>query len=344
VNDLGAVAATREQVLERIGEDARFVLATHESPDGDALGSLVGMQGLLEELGKHSEIFIAPEDLPLPLEYRIFDLEGLIQAPPADIAQRTVVFLDCGNIDRNSARVLRDGAHLVNIDHHHDNTRFGTLNYVDPSASCTAEIVWDLTRDLGVRLTLAVAEALYVGLITDTGRFMYENTGARAHIMAAELIEAGVDVPEVYRRLYEEVPQEKLALYALALGHVQRLDDGDITLAVLSAEDFARAEAEDAYSEGIIDQLRAVQGTKVAVLVRELTAGERKGQRKVSLRATDDDVDVSAIARAQGGGGHRRAAGFSTGLGLEELIAFLRAAVAAQRHVVSGEHTAVAPA
>ena len=344
MNGLGATEATRAQVLERIREDARFVLATHENPDGDALGSLVGMQGLLEQLGKHSEIFIAPDDLPLPLEYRIFSMESLIQAPPADIATRTVVFLDCGNIDRNSARVLRDGAHLVNIDHHHDNTRFGTLNYVDPSASCTAEIVWDLTRDLGVRLTPEVAQALYVGLITDTGRFMYENTGPRAHVMAAELIEAGVDVPEVYRRLYEEVPQEKLALYALALAHVQRFDEGEITLSVLSAEDFACADAEDAYSEGIIDQLRAVQGTKVAVLVRELTAGERKGQRKVSLRATDDDVDVSAIARAQGGGGHRRAAGFSTAMRLDELIPFLRAAVAAQLHVASGEHTAVTPA
>jgi phosphoesterase RecJ-like protein len=344
VSDLGAAAATRAQVLARIREDSHFVLATHESPDGDALGSLVGMHGLLTELGKHADMFIAPEDLPLPLEYRIFALENLLGAPPADIARRTVVFLDCGNIDRNSASVLRDGAHLVNIDHHHDNTRFGTLNYVDPSASCTAEIVWDLTRDLGVRLTPDVAQALYVGLITDTGRFMYENTGARAHIMAADLIEDGVDVPGVYRRLYEEVPPEKLALYALALGHLQRFDEGELTLAVLSAEDFARAEAEDTYSEGIIDLLRSVQGTKVAVLVRELTAGERKGQHKVSLRATDDDVDVSAIARAQGGGGHRRAAGFSTDLGLDELIEFLRSAVAAQLHVASGEHTAATPA
>ena len=344
MNEFGTAAATREQVLQRIREDSRFVLATHESPDGDALGSLVGMHRLLSELGKQSEMFIAPEDLPLPLEYRIFALENLIQAPPSDIERRTVVFLDCGNIDRNSAQVLRDGAHLVNIDHHHDNTNFGTLNYVDPTASCTAEIVWDLTRDLGVRLTPAVAEALYVGLITDTGRFMYENTGPRAHIMAAELIQAGVDVPGVYRCLYEEVPPEKLALYAPALGHVQRFDDGELTLAVLSAEDFARAGAEDTYSEGIIDQLRSVQGTKVAALVRELTSGERKGQRKVSLRATDDDVDVSAIARAQGGGGHRRAAGFSSALGLEELIEFLRAAVAAQLHVASGERTAATPA
>jgi phosphoesterase RecJ-like protein len=344
VNGDRAPAEAREGVLERLREDSRFVLATHENPDGDALGSLVGMHGLLTELGKHCEVFIAPEELPLPLEYRIFSVENLIQAPPADIAQRTVVFLDCGNIDRISATVLRDGAHLVNIDHHHDNTRFGTINYVEPAASCTAEIVWDLTRDLGVRLSPAVAQALYVGLITDTGRFMYENTGARAHIMAAELIEAGVDVPGVYRVLYEELPPEKLALLALALAHVQRFDDGELTLAILSAEDFARAEADDTYSEGIIDQLRAVRGTKVAVLVRELTAGERKGQHKVSLRATDDDVDVSAIARAQGGGGHRRAAGFSTALALDELVAFLRSAVAQQLHVTSGEHTAATPA
>jgi phosphoesterase RecJ-like protein len=344
VNASGAFAAARPQVLERILADARFVLATHESPDGDALGSLVGMHGLLVELGKDAEIFIAPEDLPLPLEYRVFSLESLIQAPPADIAQRTVVFLDCGNIDRNSARVLRDGAHLLNLDHHHDNTRFGTLNYVDPSASSTAEIVWDLMRELGVGATPEVAQALYVGLITDTGRFMYENTGPRAHRMAAELIEAGVDVPGVYRSLYEEVPPEKLALHARALSRVQRFDSGELTLSVLSGEDFAEAEAEDTYSEGIIDQLRAVQGTKVAVLVRELTTGDRKGQHKVSLRATDDDVDVSAIARAQGGGGHRRAAGFTTALAIDELISFLRAGAAAQLHVASDEHPAATPA
>jgi len=331
---------TRERVLARIREDSRFVLAAHERPDGDALGSLVGMQGLLSALGKDSAMFIAPEDLPLPLEYRFFALDGLIQAPPADVAERTVVFLDCGNIDRNSASVLHGGRHLLNIDHHHDNTRFGTLDHVVPGASCTAEIVWDLMRGLGVRPTPAVAEALYVGLITDTGRFMYENTGPRAHEMAADLIAAGVDVQAVYRRLYEEMPEGKLALLALALGQVRRFDSGELTIASLSAEDFAKADAEESYSEGIIDHLRAVQGTKVAALVRELTNGERKGQRKVSLRATDDDVDVSVIARAQGGGGHRRAAGFSTTLAPDELIAFLRRELASQLHATPNGHAA----
>jgi bifunctional oligoribonuclease and PAP phosphatase NrnA len=335
---------TRAQILARIREDASFVLATHEHPDGDALGSLVGMQGLLTILGKRSEMFIGPEDLPLPREYRGFPLDGLIQHAPGDIGQRTVVFLDCGNIDRNSASVLRDGRHLLNIDHHHDNTGFGTLNHVVPTASCTAEIVWELMVSLGVAPPPDLAEALYVGLITDTGRFMYENTGPGAHLMAAAMIEAGVDVPGVYRRLFEGVPDGKLTLLALALGHVERFDAGELTMASLSADDFARADAEDSYSEGIIDQLRSLAGTKVAVLVRELTGAERKGQRKVSLRATDDAVDVSVIARAQGGGGHRRAAGFSTSLALPELVEFLRAAIAAQLHGASDGHAAASAA
>ena len=323
--------AARDEVLEHIREDSKFVLATHENPDGDALGSLIGMHELLSALGKESTMFISADDMPLPPEYAMFDLRAAIQSPPADIAERTVVFLDCGNIDRNSASVLRNGARLINIDHHHDNTHFGTLDYVVPSASSTAEIVWDLIHALGVTPTRAAAEALYIGLITDTGRFMYENTGPAAHRMAAELIEAGVEVQRIYRALYEDVPPEKVSLLALALGDVRRFDGGELTLASLSAKDFESADAEEHYSEGIVDQLRALHGTKVAVLVRELISGERKGQRKVSLRAADDDVDVSAIARAQGGGGHRRAAGFSTSLDVEQLTAFLRAEVAAQR-------------
>ena len=183
-----------------------------------------------------------------------------------------------------------------------------------------------------------------MALITDTGRFMYENTGPRAHVMAAELIEAGVDIPGVYRRLYEDVPPGKLALLGVALEHIQRFDAGELALSALSAADFERADAEESDSEGIIDQLRALDGTKVAALVRELSSGERKGQHKVSLRATDDDVDVSVIARAQCGGGHRRAAGFTTTLQSEELIAFLREAIAAQLHPVADGRAAPAPA
>ncbi|HEX4838643.1 MAG TPA: DHH family phosphoesterase, partial [Solirubrobacteraceae bacterium] len=283
MSDDPTLARTRELVLERVRKDVSFVVATHENPDGDALGSLIGMHGLLTALGKDSEMFIASSDLPLPREYRCAALEHAIQAAPADIGERTVVMLDCGNIDRNPAAVLQHGAHLLNIDHHHDNTLFGTLNLVDPSASCTAEIVWDLMHGLDLPPTAAIAEALYIALITDTGRFMYENTGPRAHRMAAELIVAGVDVPAVYKRLYEDMPLAKLTLLGIALERIQRFDSGALTLAALDAEDFDRVGAQESFSEGIVDHLRSVAGTKVAVLIRELTAADSRGRRKVSL-------------------------------------------------------------
>lgn len=319
---------TRAQVLDELRDGSRFVLVTHENPDGDALGSLVATHLVLLALGKDSVMFMAADEFPLPYEYRFFEFDGLQSTLPTDLDERTIVFLDCGNIDRNPISAFkREEAHILNIDHHHDNTRFGTVNHVVEDASCTAEIVWDLMRALGVEATPEIAEALYVGLVTDTGKFMYENTGTRAHIMAAELITAGVDVHEIYRRLYEGMPYAKLDLLARALGHVQRYDDGRLTFARLSRDDFRLAGAEDSYSEGIIDHLRSVEGTKVAALTRELPS---ENGRKVSLRATDGTVDVSAIARAGGGGGHRQAAGFATDMTEEELVGFLRKQVADQ--------------
>ena len=323
--------AAREAVLEELRSGRSFLLATHENADGDAVGSLTAMQHVLTALGKDSVIFVATEELPLPYEYRWLDLDGLISEAPADLDDRTIVFLDCGNLERNPAEVLRrPGAHILNIDHHHDNTRFGTVNHVVPDASCTAEIVWDLMRGLGVAPTPAIAEALYVGLVTDTGRFMYENTGVRAHVMAAELIEAGVDVHEMYRRLYEGIPFGKLELLARGLAKVQRFDEGRLTITHLTADDYRAAGADESYSEGLVDHLRAVEGTAVAGLVRDLPDATPERARKVSLRATDGRVDVSRIARAQGGGGHRQAAGFSTALDWAEVVAFLRAQIAAQ--------------
>jgi phosphoesterase RecJ-like protein len=326
----GAVAA-REQVLAEIRESERFVLVTHEHPDGDALGSLVAMHRILKALGKDSVMLMAADEFPLPYEYRFFDLEGLSTVPPSDLVQRTIIFLDCGNIDRTPLAVVKgDDAHILNVDHHHDNTRFGTVNLVDPGSSCTAEIVWDLMRALGVEPDQELAEALYVGLVTDTGKFMYENTGPRAHVMAAELIEAGVDTHAIYRRLYEDMPHAKLDLLGRALSQVSRHDGGALTIGRVTREDFDATGAEDSYTEGIVDHLRSVEGTKVAALAREVSIDGDVRHSKVSLRSTDGEVDVSAIARAGGGGGHRQAAGFSTALGADELVAFLREQIAAQ--------------
>lgn len=323
--------SSRELVLGELRASEKLLLATHERPDGDALGSLVAMQLTLEYLGKDVLSYVAPEEFPLPGEYTWLELSGLVTAPPEDLAERTVVYLDCGNSDRIRALALRDeGARLLNVDHHHDNTHFGTIDHVVPEASCTAEIVWDLMQGLGVPMDRRIGEALYVGLVTDTGRFMYENTTARSHVMAADVIGTGVDVHEIYRRLYEGVPPGKLTLLARGLNNLERYDGGVLTLSQLSRRDFLESHALESFSEGVVDHLRALEGTAVAGLIREVEAKGSAIVRKVSLRATDDRVDVSVIARAMGGGGHRRAAGFTTELDLAELVEFLRREVGAQ--------------
>jgi bifunctional oligoribonuclease and PAP phosphatase NrnA len=311
------------RVVHELQTSQRFLITTHSGVDGDALGSLLAMHHILLQLGKDSVMFLPASEFPLPVEYRFLPLEEVFHEPPADLVDRVLVFLDCGNIDRTDASFLRrDGAHLLNIDHHHDNTRFGNINLVDTEASSTAEIIYDLAGLLEVEITPQIASALYVGLITDTGRFMYENADARTHEIAAALIEAGVDVHDTYRRLYERVPIEKLRLISRALDRIERFEDGKLAIAYISADDYAETGTSELYTEGVIDFLRAIEGTRVAAIVRDRP--DASPARKVSLRSTDGGVDVSAIARGHGGGGHQRAAGFSTDLTYPEVVEFLR--------------------
>jgi bifunctional oligoribonuclease and PAP phosphatase NrnA len=324
------VASDLDLVAAEIKAADKFLLTTHENPDGDALGSLLAAHRILEALGKDSVMFLAAKEFPLPVEYRFLPLEEVFHEPPADISDRVVIFLDCGNIDRMPVDFLRNGENkVINIDHHHDNTRFGTINVVDVNASCTAEIVYDLAGILGVELTQEVANALYVALVTDTGKFMYENTDARSHRMAAGLIEAGVQVNEVYRRLYEHAPIEKLKLLAHALDRIELRDDGRLAVTYISSEDYASTGASEALTEGVIDHLRTIDGAVVAAVIRDQGESGRSA-RKVSMRSTDGRVDVSAIARAHGGGGHQRAAGFSTDLPYEQVLEFLTGEIETQ--------------
>jgi phosphoesterase RecJ-like protein len=319
-----------DRVADAIRAGDRFLLTTHENPDGDALGSLLATHRILEALGKDTLMFLAAKEFPLPVEYRFLPLEEVFHEPPADIADRVVIFLDCGNIDRNPVDFLQKGENkVINIDHHHDNTRFGSINLVDVDASCTAEIVYDLSGLLDVQLTPEMANALYVGLVTDTGKFMYENTDARSHRMAAGLIEAGVEVNDTYRRLYEHAPLEKLKLLARALEGVELRDQGRLAVTYISTEDYAATGASQALTEGIIDHLRTIDGNVVAAVVRDQPDNDRAA-RKVSMRSTDGQVDVSAIARQHGGGGHRRAAGFGTDLEFERVIETLIAEIHSQ--------------
>src|SRR5918999_1449431 len=243
-----ALESEQDKVIAELREADRFLLTTHENPDGDALGSLLSMHWILEQLGKDSLMYMSPDEFPLPWEYRNWTFDArLVGTPPDDVGERTIVFLDCGNIER-----------------HHDNTRFGTVKLVCTVASCTAEIVWRLAKELGAEITPRIADALYTGLVTDTGRFMYENTTPTAHRMAAELIEAGVEPHQVYRRLFENLPFRRLLLLQRALSSVERLDGGAITIAHLVKDDYAATGAFETDSEGVVDHMRAVEGTAVA--------------------------------------------------------------------------------
>jgi phosphoesterase RecJ-like protein len=326
----GLATAGIEQVLGELRSRERFLLTAHEGPDGDALGSLLGMHHLLGQLGKDSVMFMAAKEFPLPYEYQRMELDEVHREVPADLDDRVVIFLDCGNIDRMPVEFLGEGNNFrINIDHHHDNTLFGDVNLVETSASSTAEIVHGLALALGAEITPQMASALYVGLITDTGKFMYENTNARTHRIAAELIDAGVAVDETYRRLYEHVPIEKLRLLSRALDGIRRYCDERLIVSYITAADYEASGAGAEMTEGIIDHLRSIEGAKVAALIRD--QGDRgRAARKVSLRSSGGEIDVSAVARVHGGGGHKRAAGFSTDLELEQLVSFLCAEVTAQ--------------
>ena len=202
-------------VADALRENDRFLLVTHENPDGDALGSILGMKLGLDALGKNSVMYLGGDTDP-PVEYAFLPLDGLGRELPADAAERVLVALDCANAQRmGEAATLLDKVQLsLDIDHHHDNTKFGKINLVVPDASSTGEIVRDILRELDVDLTPEIAEALYVALVTDTGRFQYTNTSPKALRLAAELVEAGVDVHRVFQGIYESVEFAKLKLLA----------------------------------------------------------------------------------------------------------------------------------
>jgi phosphoesterase RecJ-like protein len=321
-----------EAVAEALRSRERFLVTSHENPDGDALGSLLAVHLALGQLGKDS-VMVMEGPAPLPSEYRFLQLEerGLLRARPDDHAERVVVTVDCAQGSRVFDETLLEGKPLVvNVDHHHDNTRFGDVDLVVAGASSTGEVLGDVFRRLGIDLTPEIAEALYVAVVTDTGRFQYSNTTPKALRLAADLVEAGADVHKVFQGVYETIQFAKLKLLARALERATVYEGGDVVVSFLLRADFAEVGAAEPYSEGIIDSLRAVEGAKVAALIRE---PPRDGgpTRKVSLRTSVDEIDVSAIARKSEGGGHRQAAGFSSDRSIAEITEFIVREFVSQR-------------
>ena len=317
--------AELDGVTDAIRSNDRFLVTTHENPDGDALGSLLAAKLGLEQLRKDVVMYLAGET-PLPREYSWMPFGNLRRTLPEDAADRILLALDCANENRlgPDPEVLASAPLVLNVDHHHDNTRFGGLNMVVAEASSTGEIVRDLFSELGVEVTPEIAEALYIALVTDTGRFQYTNTTPKALRLAAELVEAGADVHTVFQGVYESVQFAKLKLLARALERAQIYEGGRLVVSYLLRGDFAEVGAAEPYSEGIIDYLRAVEGADMAALIREPPRGDAPA-RRISLRSSTDELDVSEIARHSGdGGGHRQAAGFSSNDSIEEITEFIR--------------------
>jgi phosphoesterase RecJ-like protein len=310
-------------VVAALRDNQRFLVASHENPDGDALGSLLATHLALRQLGKESEMFL-PGPAPLPGEYTFLPLEEVGRELPADHGDRVLVAVDCAKEERlgPDPSILERAPLILDIDHHHDNTRFGDVNLIVPDASSTGEILADVFRVLGVTITPEIAEPLYVALVTDTGRFQYANTSPKALRLAADLIEAGADWHKVFQTVYENVQFAKLKLLARALERAEVFSGGRLVVSHLRKNDFAEVGAAEPYSEGIIDYLRAVEGAMVAALIREPPRGNGPLHR-VSLRASVDEIDVSVIARKSDGGGHRQAAGFSSELPLDDLKRFI---------------------
>jgi bifunctional oligoribonuclease and PAP phosphatase NrnA len=319
------------KIADAIRSHDRFVVTTHENPDGDALGSLVAMTLALRELGKDAVMYLFGE-VPLPREYRFMALDGLVRTLPDDVSERVLLVVDAANESRlgpEHRQLLDDAPLVIDIDHHHDNSRFGDLNLIVPDASSTGEILRDVLAELGIDLTPLIAEALYIAIVTDTGRFQYANTTAKALRLAAELVEAGADVHRVFQGVYENVSFAKLKLLARALENAQLLEGGRLVVSHLEKDDFEAAAAEEPFSEGIIDSLRAVEGSEMAALIREPPT-QNGPLRRVSLRTTEQGLDVSAIARKSGGGGHKQAAGFPSEASVQEITEFIRREFLAQ--------------
>lgn len=304
----GGAQATMADIAAAIHAADKLVIATHENPDGDAIGSVRSMQLVLKALGKDVVAYV-PRAM-VPKEYEFIRPDDVTGDTPSDINDRVLLCLDCGNSSRlANDDLFRRARQVLNVDHHADNTDYGDYNVVRGDAACATQLVYALAKELGVPVTRDIATAIYVGLVTDTGRFQYSNTTPEAFLLAAELVRLGVDVHDVFREIYERMEYCRLKLLAKGLHNARRYDDGKIVVTYLTRDDFNQADADDDSAEGIVDFLRGVDGALVAVMLRDLEGGEL---RKGSLRTTRDDMDVSAIARTYNGGGHRQAAGFTT--------------------------------
>ncbi len=289
----------------------QFLLTTHVIPDGDGLGSALGLAGGLRKMGKDVRILVPS---PVPAPYRFLDPEGRIEhldadSPPQGLSDcQVVVVLDCGEWKRLAklGPVLEPlAATKVCIDHHQGNSGFADVALLDTEAAATAELIYEmLIEEEGVELDFEMAQALYVSLVTETGGFQYSNTSAKLHRMTAHLIEQGVDPNQVHIELDQRKPARQIRFLARALQTLEVDDENGLAWVAVGPEIFQETGAETDDIVGLVSYPRSLDGVELAIMFFE----DVPGSVKISFRSKRW-FDVSQFARQFDGGGHVRASG-----------------------------------
>ncbi len=313
-------------LLTRMRSAAHIVVTAHARPDGDALGAALALGELLRNQGAAVEVALEPAEIGA-----LAVLEGTRSlTPPARAAtgSELLVILDCGDLARMPAALLplAGRAFTINIDHHPTNTMFGALNWVDPACSSCGQMVWTLARKAGWALNQRIAEALWVALVTDTGRFAYETTKPATMRCAADLLRHGVRTAWLNDQIYGQFEFKVLRLRRRAYNSLELWCGGRVAVTSLTREDFAATDCTKAEADDVIEIPRAVRGAEVALFLYQ--AGADRGTTRLSIR-TRPPRDATELARRYGGGGHRRAAGCSLPGELPEARAALRPAISA---------------
>ncbi len=296
--------ASFTEIAKALRAAETIAILSHVRPDGDAFGSQLALGLSLRELDK--KVTIWNEDGMLE-KYRFMPASELLERPPAEPQTFDLgVALDTAIQDRlGVAHAAVRTEKWINIDHHPTNPRYGDLNYIDPIAPATGQILFELISSQNLPMNPAIAENLFVAISTDTGSFQYPNTTARTFAIGGELLTCGVDVGRVSQLLYESFPRRRTELLRDLLGTMRFEAEGRVASFSLSLETTKRLGVQPEDNEGLIDHLRAIEGVVVAVFFEELP----EGKVRLSMRSKSDAADVSAICQKFGGGGHKLAAG-----------------------------------
>ena len=296
-----------EQLYSRIQQCRTIAVTSHCRPDGDAIGSTLALGLALQGMGK--KVYMWNED-GVPARYAFLEGAELIQplpeTVPADVEM--LICVDTGDWKRlgdRTQQLLVDFPLIVNVDHHGTNTRYGHLQVIEPETAACAFVLFNMLKSWGVKMTRPVADALYVGISTDTGSFQYGSTTPEVMHAAGELLAAGVDVADVNRRVYQEVPYSSLLMQREVLNHMVVEAGGRLAHYSMPAGRKAELQVSLEDTKDLVDVVRVLQGVKVAIIFEDL----EDGRIRVSLRSKDASISVAAIASLFGGGGHAMASG-----------------------------------